>query len=148
MKTFIENFCQFFFRRQKMKCRESSETRFGQVSRRSEPSSRGKRPFKVCRVRCRAGFSSPTRVGDRFDLCRGIPYALQQAWLMDPSSIWIRLKVMILCWSALGCAVLWFQIEVVDLAQWRQIGDFDLKLKNCADLRQPASDGPFFNNPM
>ena len=69
----------FGFRRRKIKCRESSETRFGQVSRRSEPSSRGKRPFKVCRVRCRAGFSSPTRVGDRFDLCRGIPYALRQA---------------------------------------------------------------------
>ena len=67
------------FRRRKMKCWESSETRFGKVSGRSEPSSRGKRPFKVCRVRCRAGFSSPTRVGDRFDLCRGIPYALRQA---------------------------------------------------------------------
>ena len=79
-KIFIKNFCPpKFFRRRKMKCWESSETRFGQVSRRSEPSSRGKRPFKVCRVRCRAGFSSPTRVGDRFDLCRGIPYAVRQA---------------------------------------------------------------------
>ena len=76
---FANFFRHFFFRRRKMKCRESSETRFGQVSRRSEPSSRGKRPLKVCRVRCRAGFSSPTRVGDRFDLCRGIPYALRQA---------------------------------------------------------------------
>ena len=74
-----KNHPKLFFRCRKMKRWESSETRFGQVSRRSEPSSRGKRPFKVCRVRCRAGFSSPTRVGDRFDLCRGIPYALRQA---------------------------------------------------------------------
>ena len=37
-----------FFRCRKMKRWESSETRFGQVSRRSEPSSRGKRPFEVC----------------------------------------------------------------------------------------------------
>ena len=37
----------FYFRLQKIKCWESSETRFGKVSRRSEPSSRGKRPFKV-----------------------------------------------------------------------------------------------------
>ena len=35
-----------FFRRRKMKCRESSETRFPKVSRRSEPCSRGKRPFE------------------------------------------------------------------------------------------------------
>ena len=41
-----ENFA-FFFRRQKMKCWESSETRFGQVWRQSEPSLRGKRPFEV-----------------------------------------------------------------------------------------------------
>ena len=32
-----------------MKRRESPETRFGKVSRRSEPSSRGKRPFEVSR---------------------------------------------------------------------------------------------------
>ena len=38
----------FGFRRRKMKCRESSETRFPKVSRRTEPSSGGKRPFKVC----------------------------------------------------------------------------------------------------
>ena len=36
-----------FFRRQKIKCWESSETRFPKVSRRSERSSRGKRSFKV-----------------------------------------------------------------------------------------------------
>ena len=36
-----------FFRRRKIKCRESSETRFGKVSWRSEPCSRGKRPLKV-----------------------------------------------------------------------------------------------------
>ena len=30
-----------------MKCWESSETRFPKVSRRSEPSSGGKRPFKI-----------------------------------------------------------------------------------------------------
>ena len=34
-------------RRPKMKCRESSETRFGKVSRQSEPCSRGKRPFEI-----------------------------------------------------------------------------------------------------
>ena len=43
-------FAYFFFRRQKMKRWESSETRFGQVSRRSEPSSRGKWPFKVSEI--------------------------------------------------------------------------------------------------
>ena len=36
-----------FFWRQKMKCRESSETRFGKFSRRSEPCLKGKRPFEV-----------------------------------------------------------------------------------------------------
>ena len=35
------------FRHQKMKSCKSSETRFAKVSRRSEPCSRGKRPFKV-----------------------------------------------------------------------------------------------------
>ena len=33
----------------KMKCRESSEMCFSKVSRRTEPSSGGKRPFKVCK---------------------------------------------------------------------------------------------------
>ena len=33
----------------KMKCGESSQTRFGKVSGRTEPSLRGKRPFKVCK---------------------------------------------------------------------------------------------------
>ena len=41
---------KFFCRRRKMKCRGSSETRFGKVSRRSEPSLRSKWPFKVCRA--------------------------------------------------------------------------------------------------
>ena len=36
----------FGLRRQKVKVRGSPETRFGKVSRRSEPSSRGKRPFE------------------------------------------------------------------------------------------------------
>ena len=44
---FVKISSKFFFRRRKMKCRESSETRFGQVSRQSEPCSGGKRPFKV-----------------------------------------------------------------------------------------------------
>ena len=48
---FYENFHQKFLpkkfvRRRKMKRWESSETRFGKVSRRSEPCSRGKRPFE------------------------------------------------------------------------------------------------------
>ena len=37
----------FGFRRRKIKCRESSETRFGQASGQSEPSSERERPFKV-----------------------------------------------------------------------------------------------------
>ena len=40
-------FANFFFRRRKMKCWESSETRFPKVWGRTEPYSRGKRPFKV-----------------------------------------------------------------------------------------------------
>ena len=49
---FDENFHQNFlpkknFRRRKMKCWESSETRFPKVWGRTEPSSRGKRPVKV-----------------------------------------------------------------------------------------------------
>ena len=39
----------FLFGSRKMKCRGSSETRFGQVSAQSEPSSGGKRTFKVCK---------------------------------------------------------------------------------------------------
>ena len=38
---------KYIFRRPNMKCRESSETRFGKVSRQSEPCSRGKRPFEI-----------------------------------------------------------------------------------------------------
>ena len=40
---------KLWFWRQKMKCRESSETRFGKVWAWSEPCLRGKRPFKVCK---------------------------------------------------------------------------------------------------
>ena len=39
----------FGLRRQKVKVRGSPETRFGQVSGQSEPSSGGKRTFKVCK---------------------------------------------------------------------------------------------------
>ena len=47
-ETAIQSSAFFFgFRRRKMKCRESSETRFPKVSRRSDPSLRGKGPFKV-----------------------------------------------------------------------------------------------------
>ena len=45
--NFRSNILAFFFRRQKIKCWESSETRFPKFSRRSEPCLRGKRPFKV-----------------------------------------------------------------------------------------------------
>ena len=45
-KFFGPNFRRFFFRRRKIKRRESSETRFGKVSRQSKP------------------ISSPTGVGD------------------------------------------------------------------------------------
>ena len=40
---------QFFFRRQKIESCKSSEARVAEVSRRSEPCSRGKRTFKVRR---------------------------------------------------------------------------------------------------
>ena len=39
-----------------MKCRESSETRFGEVSRRLEPCSRAKRTFKVSKKVCKTTF--------------------------------------------------------------------------------------------
>ena len=42
-----KNFAKKNFRRRKMKCWESSETRFPKVWGRTEPSSRGKRPAKV-----------------------------------------------------------------------------------------------------
>ena len=63
----------FSFQRQKVKCRGSPETRFGQVSGQSEPSSGGKWMFKVCenieknsssrrrKIKCRE--SSETRFG-------------------------------------------------------------------------------------
>ena len=64
----------FSFQRQNVKCRGSPETRFGQVSGQSEPSSWGKRPFKVCDFFnfVRFGFSvffGPPRVvgGWKFD---------------------------------------------------------------------------------
>ena len=47
LQKILDFFGNFFFRRRKMKCSKSSETRFPKVSRRSEPSSRGKRPFEV-----------------------------------------------------------------------------------------------------
>ena len=80
MKKHRKNFCCC----RKMKRGGSSETRFGQVSRRSEPSSGRKRPFKVCRVRRRARSHPLHDVGDRFDLCRGIPYTFRQACKMFP----------------------------------------------------------------
>ena len=46
-KFLLKIFANFFFRRRKMKCRESSETRFPKVWGRTEPSSGGKRPVKV-----------------------------------------------------------------------------------------------------
>ena len=45
-KILDQKFCCFC--RRKMKRRGSSETCFGKVSAKSEPSSGGKRPFKVC----------------------------------------------------------------------------------------------------
>ena len=47
----------FFFERRKIKCWNSSETRFPKFSGRTEPSSGGKRPFKVCTF-FRFGFSA------------------------------------------------------------------------------------------
>ena len=46
-KFVLEKHRQTFFRRRKMKRCKSSETCFPKVSRRSEPSSRGKRPFEI-----------------------------------------------------------------------------------------------------
>ena len=43
-----KNFAETNFFRRKTKRWESSETRFGKVSGQTEPSSGGKRPFKVC----------------------------------------------------------------------------------------------------
>ena len=57
-----------FFGRRKMKRRESSETRFGKVSRRSEPSSRGKRPFKVSQKFDSENFKRPKNREDSSDL--------------------------------------------------------------------------------
>ena len=47
-----KNFAFFFFRRRKIESCKSSETRVAEVSRRSEPSSRGERTFEVRRRRC------------------------------------------------------------------------------------------------
>ena len=68
----LQKFRQNFHR--KMKCRGSSETRFGKVWGRSEPSLRGKWPFKVCRGWRRSIFCPLQSVGDGFDMCRGFPY--------------------------------------------------------------------------
>ena len=47
-KSFLKNKSpKNSFGRRKMKCRESSETRFPKVSRQSEPCSRGERPIEV-----------------------------------------------------------------------------------------------------
>ena len=55
-KFFVKNSSKLFFRCRKMKRWESSETRFPKVWGRTEPSSGGKRPFKVLQnfnfVRC------------------------------------------------------------------------------------------------
>ena len=57
-----EIFADFFFRRQKIESCKSSETRFGEVSRRSEPCSRGKRTFKaLSRLGRIQKFSDPGR---------------------------------------------------------------------------------------
>ena len=52
-----------------MKRRESSETRFGQVWSRSEPSSRGKKPFQILVVRTPENFKRPKirKDGSDFD---------------------------------------------------------------------------------
>ena len=56
--VFDEIFCRkFFLWRRKMKCRGSSETRFPKVSGQTEPSSGGKRIFKVCK-KCEKKFVS------------------------------------------------------------------------------------------
>ena len=66
-----KNHPKLFFRCRKMKRWESSETRFGQVSRRSEPSSRGKRPFKVSKKFDPENFKRPKNREDssNFDDC-------------------------------------------------------------------------------
>ena len=46
-ENLYRKFSPIFFRRRKMKCRESSETRFPKVWGRTEPSSMGKQPVKV-----------------------------------------------------------------------------------------------------
>ena len=53
---------------QKIKCRESSETRFGKISRRSQPSSRDKRPFKVLLKLDSENFKRPKNREDSSDL--------------------------------------------------------------------------------
>ena len=47
---FAKKIVKIFFRRRKMKRRESSETRFPKVSCQSEPSLSGKRPFEVSKI--------------------------------------------------------------------------------------------------
>ena len=55
---FFEKTPKRIFRPPKMKCRESSETRFGKVSRQSEPCSRGKRPFEISKKKSK----TPSRI--------------------------------------------------------------------------------------
>ena len=54
--------------RRKVNCQEWSETRFGKVSHRSEPSSRGKRPFKVSQKFDSENFKRPKNREDSSDL--------------------------------------------------------------------------------
>ena len=63
-----ENFIKKILRCRKIKCRESSETRFGKVSRRSEPSSRGKRPFEIRPRKVGENFKRPKNREDSSDL--------------------------------------------------------------------------------
>ena len=57
----------FWSQGRKMKCWGSSETRFGKVSRRSEPSSRVKRPFKVSKKIEPENFKRPKNREDNSD---------------------------------------------------------------------------------
>ena len=68
MKLFVEIFRQrFCFRRRKMKCRGSSETRFPKVWGRTEPSSGGKRPFENSTFSAPQNFERPKNREDSSD---------------------------------------------------------------------------------
>ena len=74
----IQNKCGF--QSQKMKCWGSSETRFGQVSGQSEPSSEGKQTFKVCK-NFEQTFVEKWNVGDR-------PKRVLAKFEADRSQVW------------------------------------------------------------